>query len=183
MIPPKIANLHRMPKQLKEVYIALGSNLDEPEENLRRAAVRLSDLSEGKFSASSVWVSKPEGFVEEVPDFCNAVVRLRVSISATELLRKLQAIEQDFGRTRSPGSDYEPRRLDLDIIDYDGDCIDELGLTVPHPRAHERQFVLVPMQEICATFRFPDRQESLEELIASAPTNPMQKSIRLIPSA
>ena len=166
----------------KKVYIALGSNLDDPAANLGRAAADLAAISVTEMLASSIWVSSPEGFAERVPDFCNAVVAISVDLQALPLLNELQVIERKFGRLKTNVDFYESRRLDLDIIDYDGTCMDSPGLTLPHPRAFERQFVLQPLLEIAPEFRFPGKTETLEALIARAPSNPMRRTTRLIPS-
>ncbi len=178
---------------VKQVYIALGSNLDSPSENLQRAAGRLAAIATGNLKTSSIWVTKPEGFSEEVPDFCNAVIAMSVRLSPQALLGELQAIEAAFGREHRPdianaasrqsATGYASRRLDLDIIDYDGQLIDEPDLTLPHPRAFKRQFVLAPLNEVNPTFRFPGIEASIESLMASAPINKMERVTRLIPLA
>lgn len=164
-------------------YIALGSNLGESAKNLRHAAAALQQLSKQPIRSSSIWRTKPEGFEESVPDFCNAMVAIEVSISATELLMKLKAIEASFGRVRSEHKRYSSRTLDLDIIDFGGQVCSQIGLELPHPRAHIRQFVLLPLQELNVDFRFPNLDMGIDKLIENAPSNPMRKSIPLIPLA
>ncbi len=164
-------------------YIALGSNLGDSDKNLRLAAAALQQLSVQPIRTSSIWRTKPEGFEESVPDFCNAMVAIEVSISATELLLKLKTIEKTFGRVGSEDKRYSSRTLDLDIIDFGGQVSSQIGLELPHPRAHIRQFVLLPLQELNVDFRFPNLDISIDNLIEIAPNNPMRKSIPLIPLA
>ena len=168
-------------------YIALGSNLGDSDKNLRLATASLQQLSVQPIRTSSIWRTKPEGFEESVPDFCNALVAIEVSISATELLLKLKAIEESFGRARieerSENKRYSSRTLDLDIIDFGGQVSSQIGLELPHPRAHIRRFVLLPLQELNVDFRFSNLDMGIDKLIENAPSNPMRKSIPLIPLA
>lgn len=166
----------------QKVIIALGSNLDDPAGNLGRAAAALTKLSVEPIDCSSVWTSVPEGFDEPVPDFCNAVVRMFFDGSPLGLLEKLQVIEMLFGRKRV-AERYLSRRLDLDLIDWNGEMLDVPGLQLPHPRAAQRRFVLLPLKEVEPDYRFPGRPESLDELISQAPDNQMVRTTRLIPLA
>lgn len=150
------------------VYLGLGSNLGDPSLNIRRAISEIESLGVTSLNTSSLWRSEPVGFDEPVPEFVNAVVRFATRLSAVELLERLQAIERKFGR-KGGSNGYAPRILDLDVIDFGGQIVDEAGLTLPHPRAAERLFVLLPLQELSREFRFPDRHESLEALVSQAP--------------
>lgn len=167
------------------VYIALGSNLGEPEVNLSKAAQQLGALSAAPMLASSIWESVPEGFGEHerVPGFLNAVVQISVSLGPESLLTQLQQIERRLGRSGKSGTGYESRTIDLDMIDFGGQHYQLPGLTLPHARAHQRRFVLLPLQEINPEFRFVDRLASLDELIRQSPENPMRRLSRLIPLA
>jgi 2-amino-4-hydroxy-6-hydroxymethyldihydropteridine diphosphokinase len=175
----------------KSTYIALGSNLGDQEENLCLAATELQKLSLSPLVASSIWWSKPEGFDEDVAEFCNAVVAAEVEMAAEELLVRLKEIEQQLGRTRGKSrgesGTYLSRTIDLDIIDYDLRVLKTKGLELPHPRAASRRFVLLPLQEVAPGYRFPGLEHSLEHdleaLIQMAPENTMRKSNRLNPLA
>jgi 2-amino-4-hydroxy-6-hydroxymethyldihydropteridine diphosphokinase len=98
-------------------------------------------------AASSLYRTPPWGD-EAQPPFLNAVIRLKVEREAFALFRKLQAVETSLGRRRDPARRWGPRILDLDLLLFDEAVIDVPGLTVPHPRLHERAFVLVPLEEI-----------------------------------
>jgi 2-amino-4-hydroxy-6-hydroxymethyldihydropteridine diphosphokinase len=139
----------------RQVIIALGSNLESSagtgEETLRAATERIAAL-EGidRVVVSTTLRSRPAGPVQRQPDFHNAVLSAYTTLEPLSLLRKLQAIEREFGRVRE-GKDYVPggsRTLDLDIIDYEGEVLDTEELTLPHPRALARDFVVVPLLEV-----------------------------------
>lgn len=165
------------------VYIGLGSNLGDTVKNLEQGALAISRLSIGSLRGSSIWTSRPEGFAKEVPDFANAVMSMQVCLEPETLLNHLLTLENEFGRDRrSQGSGYQSRTLDLDIIDFGGRAHSSLNLALPHPRAHARQFVLLPLQELDADFQFCHRPGSLASLIAAAPDNRMVRLTPLIPS-
>ncbi|MCX2726554.1 2-amino-4-hydroxy-6-hydroxymethyldihydropteridine diphosphokinase [Thermomicrobium sp. 4228-Ro] len=125
-------------------YIGLGSNLGDRRATLRAAVRRLSE--HGRIVAvSSLYETEPVGFRDQ-PWFLNAVIALETDLDPRELLRTLLAIERSFGRERTFRN--APRTLDLDLLLYDGVVENSVGLTVPHPRLHERAFVLVPLAEI-----------------------------------
>lgn len=127
-----------------KAVIALGSNIGDPEANLDLAMALLRDATEVK-KVSSYYKTKPVGF-EDQPDFLNAVCIIETELPAMELLRMLNGIEKVMGRERK--IKWGPRSIDLDIIQY-GDLISKAEeLTLPHPRAHERKFVLEPWHEI-----------------------------------
>jgi 2-amino-4-hydroxy-6-hydroxymethyldihydropteridine diphosphokinase len=125
-------------------YIALGSNIGDPRKNVEQAIAHLSNL--GVLTArSSLYATKPWGVTEQ-PDFCNAVVQLETTQSPFELLRSMQAIENQMGRTQT--YKWGPRLIDLDLLTYGELTIGDPLLTVPHPHMNERAFVLVPLAEI-----------------------------------
>src|SRR6266704_3497719 len=129
-----------------KAFVGLGANLGRPEAQVRRAIAALGEIPKTRLvSASSLYRSAPVG-VGEQPDFINAVAEIETRLSALTLLDELLAIEARFGRRReSPGA---PRTLDLDLLLYGNQVIAEPGLIVPHPRMHERAFVLAPLAEI-----------------------------------
>jgi 2-amino-4-hydroxy-6-hydroxymethyldihydropteridine diphosphokinase len=124
----------------------LGSNLDRPREQVLSAFTELARLPETRLAArSSLYGSAPLGYAAQ-PDFVNAVAKLETGLAPERLLAELQAIETRHARTRSfPDA---PRTLDLDLLLYGESVIDIPGLAVPHPRMHERAFVLAPLAEI-----------------------------------
>lgn len=134
----------------KTAIIALGSNLENPAEQVRAALAQIARLPKTALqAASSLYVSAPVGYTDQ-PDFINAVCRVETELSAAELLDCLQSLEQAFGRMRSFRN--APRTLDLDIIDYAGEPSEDERLTLPHPRAHERSFVMLPLAEIAPDY-------------------------------
>ena len=136
------------------VAIALGSNLDDPEAQVRRAFDEIGALPATRLLArSSLYRTAPVGYADQ-PDFVNACALVETSLAPRALLDELLAIEQRHGRVRTIPNG--PRTLDLDLILYGDRHIDEPGLTVPHPRAHERDFVLKPLLEI-----WPDAMKAL----------------------
>lgn len=127
-------------------FIALGSNLGDPESKVRQGIAALAELPQGQLiAASSLYRSAALDHADQ-PDFVNAVARISTGLAPQALLAALLAIEQRFGRERSFRN--APRTLDLDLLLYDAQNIDEPGLAVPHPRMHERAFVLAPLLEI-----------------------------------
>lgn len=128
-------------------YVGLGANLGDRERTLR-AAVDAFGAEEGieVVAVSTLRETDPVG-VGDQPRFLNGVAALETSLGARELLDRLLAVERRFGRVRVPG-EHGPRTLDLDLLLYGDKTIDEPGLAVPHPRLHERRFVLEPLVEL-----------------------------------
>ena len=132
------------------VVIALGSNLDNPAQQIRGALDALSSHPDIRLEqASSLYMTAPVGY-DNQPDFVNAVCTVSTNMCGISLLSLLNRIDADFGRVRSFRN--APRTLDLDIIDFDGLSSDDPRLTLPHPRAHERSFVIRPLAEILPDF-------------------------------
>lgn len=151
-----------------QAYVGLGSNLEQPEEQLLRALDELSRLPGTRLSASSgLYRNPPMGPVPQ-PDYVNAVAALETGLSPLELLDGLQAIEQAHGRVRIER--WGPRTLDLDLLLYAERVIDEPRLQVPHPGLHERPFVLYPLAEIAPGLIIPGRG-SLAEWLAQCPSS------------
>ena len=126
--------------------VALGSNLGEPEAQVTRGFGELALLPQTRLVARSpLYRTKPVGYADQ-PDFVNACALLETALAPQQLLQGLLAIEARHGRVR--GIPNGPRTLDLDIVLYGEQVIDEPGLTVPHPRAHERAFVLRPLLDV-----------------------------------
>ncbi len=136
--------------QIHFAVIALGSNLAEPARQVRAALSALEAHPQIQIEkTSSLYVTAPVGY-DDQPDFVNAVCSVRTSLDGVSLLAVLNGIEADFGRERTFRN--APRTLDLDIIDFDGISSDDPHLTLPHPRAHERSFVMKPLAEILPDF-------------------------------
>lgn len=147
-------------------YVGLGSNLDEPETQILRALDELERLSGTRLVArSALYRNPPMGPVPQ-PDFVNAVAALETGLGAIELLDALQGIEQAHGRVRNER--WGPRTLDLDLLLYADNVIDEPRLRVPHPGLHERPFVLYPLAEIAPGLTIPGHGP-LAEWVAKCP--------------
>jgi 2-amino-4-hydroxy-6-hydroxymethyldihydropteridine diphosphokinase len=128
-------------------FVGLGANLGDRETTIRAALAALAEEDGIEVVAvSTLRETEPVG-VGPQPLFLNGAAELETTLSARELLDRLLATEQRFGRTRIPG-EHSPRTLDLDLLLYGEEQIDEPGLTVPHPRLHERAFVLEPLREL-----------------------------------
>jgi 2-amino-4-hydroxy-6-hydroxymethyldihydropteridine diphosphokinase len=155
--------------------IALGSNLEDPEGQVRRAFDEIAALPETKLTArSKLYRTAPAGYREQ-PDFVNACALVETGLAPRALLDNLLTIEQHHGRVRSIPNG--PRTLDLDIVLYGEQVIDEPGLTVPHPRAHEREFVLKPLLDVWPDAVIPGRGRAAELVIpAEAGTQPQRLS-------
>lgn len=127
-----------------KAVIALGSNIGNPKENLDLAIALLREATEVE-KVSSYFATKPVGYLDQ-PDFLNAVVIANSELPAMELLKMLHGIEKAMGRERT--IKWGPRNIDLDLIQYGSLLSNSEELTLPHPRAHERRFVLEPWHEI-----------------------------------
>lgn len=137
-------------------YVALGSNLDQPIAHVQRAFAELDAIPDTRcVKRSSLYRSDPMGPADQ-PDYINAVAALDTQLPATALLRQLQALETAHGRVRT-GAQWGPRTLDLDLLLYGSQQIDEPDLKVPHPGLHERPFVLYPLAEIEPELVVPGR--------------------------
>jgi 2-amino-4-hydroxy-6-hydroxymethyldihydropteridine diphosphokinase len=137
-------------------YVGLGANLGDRERTLRDAVDALgAEDGIGVVAVSTLRETDPVG-VGDQPRFVNGVVALDTTLAARELLDRLLAIEQRFGRVRVLG-EHGPRTLDLDLLLYGDEELDEPGLTVPHPRLHERRFVLEPLAELAPGLVVPGR--------------------------
>ena len=127
-------------------FLGLGSNVGDRLETLQRA-VRLLEATPGVgvVASSRVYETEPVGGVEQ-PDFLNAVIEVETDLPARELLDACLAVEARLGRVREVR--WGPRTLDVDVLLFDREAIDEPGLTVPHERLHERSFALLPLLEL-----------------------------------
>jgi 2-amino-4-hydroxy-6-hydroxymethyldihydropteridine diphosphokinase len=146
-------------------YVGLGSNLGEREDFLARAMELLrAEPQIDVVAVSSVRETEPVDFVEQ-PRFLNAAVEVETELSPRALLERLLAVEQALGRRRD-GPRFGPRTIDLDLLLYGDEIVDEPGLTVPHPRLAQRRFALEPLHEIDPDLVVPGRGPVVELLSA-----------------
>jgi 2-amino-4-hydroxy-6-hydroxymethyldihydropteridine diphosphokinase len=137
-------------------YVGLGANLGEREATIRAACEALSaERGIEVVAVSTLRETEPVG-VGEQPLFLNGVAALDTTLEPGALLDRLLAVEKRFGRVRVAG-EHGPRTLDLDLLLYGNEQIEEPGLTVPHPRLHERRFVLEPLAELNPGLVVPGR--------------------------
>ena len=147
-------------------YIALGSNLGDRQAHLRSALAHLDDTPGTRLTAVSDFLATdPEHCPAGSPAFLNAVARLQTSLSPRELLTRCLEIEAHLGRRRDPAHRNAPRTLDLDLLLYDEVILDEPGLVLPHPRLHERHFVLAPLAELAPHLVHPTLRRPIRLLL------------------
>lgn len=157
----------------KQAYIGLGSNLQDPENQIRRALLTMQGLPGVELlKSSSLYQSQPMGPSEQ-PDFVNAVAKVSTVLDPAGLLTVLQRIEHLHQRVRK-SQRWGPRTLDLDILLYGDLEIDTKRLRIPHPGMSEREFVLIPLQEIEKDLIIPG-QGSLSEMIEKLPCYRLKK--------
>lgn len=140
-------------------FVGLGSNLDHPRRHVARALAALARLPRSRVvAASRNYISAPIGCAEPQPDYVNAVAAVRTSLSPAALLRLMHDIERRHGRTRGAHARRNAARtLDLDLLTFGRRRMHRPHLTLPHPRMHERVFVLKPLLDIAPTAVIPGR--------------------------
>jgi 2-amino-4-hydroxy-6-hydroxymethyldihydropteridine diphosphokinase len=155
------------------VVIALGSNLGDSRKIILDAMERLAAFAEGKMVRSSLWQTVPVDCPPGSPAFLNAVVVFEPKQGETPetLLHKLKSLEREFGR-RPKTIHNEPRPLDLDLIAFGNETRSTSELALPHPRAHERRFVLDPLNEMAPDYILPGQTKTVTELLSQLPSDP-----------
>ncbi len=156
-----------------DAYIGLGSNLSDPRTQVTQAIQELDEIEQTKLvTPSSLYRSKPMGPSDQ-PDFINAVAKITTKLSAQALLLALQKIEQAHQRKRK-SERWGPRTLDLDIILFGEQQIDTKSLKIPHYGLAEREFVLIPLQELQADLIIPGKG-TLTDLIKQLPSYHLER--------
>jgi 2-amino-4-hydroxy-6-hydroxymethyldihydropteridine diphosphokinase len=151
--------------------VALGSNLGDSRRIILEAMARLQNFSDQPILKSSLWQTSPVNCPHGSPAFVNAVVGLvpLADEKPETLLKKLRELEKEFGRAPKMVLN-EPRSLDLDLIAFDAETRSTAELMLPHPRAHERRFVLQPLNEIAPELILPGQRQTVSQLLAELPT-------------
>lgn len=144
-------------------YLGLGTNLGDRADNLRNALSRLRQIGEVE-AVSRVYESEPVGFREQ-PDFWNLAARIRTKCEPKELFFRVKQIERELGRSESIRNG--PRVIDIDILTYDQLVLHSPELSIPHPRLHERSFVLLPLADLDPDFRHPESRTTVRDMLAS----------------
>lgn len=151
-------------------YIGIGSNMDNPLEQCRKAIGLIAASPDLTLSqSSSFYKTEPVGITDQ-DWFVNAVVSAETMLSPSDLLNTLLGIEQQMGRTRQ--LKWGPRVIDLDLLFYDDSILESPGLKVPHPEIQNRRFILAPMNEITGELVHPVLKKSISKLLAELPATP-----------
>lgn len=149
-----------------DVFLALGANLGDRLASLRAACAAL-EAELGPLHRSPVYETPPWGYTDQ-PPFLNMVVQGRSALPPLALLDYLKALERDLGR--QPSFRYGPRQIDLDILFYDGQVFQHERLVIPHPRLHERAFVLVPLADLAPDLVHPVLGVTVRALLSAVET-------------
>ena len=153
------------------VYLALGSNLGNRLANLKQAVAALSPQMEVK-AKSHVYETPPRGY-EDQPRFLNQVIKLKTYLEPEPLLKHIKRLEATLGRKAS--FQNGPRLIDIDILFYDDLILNTASLVIPHPRLHERGFVLLPLMDIDPDLVHPANQKSVREMAALSDVEGIEK--------
>lgn len=149
-------------------FIGLGSNIGDGPDTIRKALTRLGEDPEIEvIRASSLYRSAPWGRTDQ-PDFTNAVAELATTLSAPELLQRLLQLEGELGRSRDTGH-WGPRLIDVDLLVFADQVFSTAELTLPHPRMHQRAFVLLPLLELEPEFEIPGVGNARDFLVSLEP--------------
>lgn len=165
---------------IRPAFIGLGANLGDPAGQIERALDAIANLPRTTLvMRSALYVSRPMGPADQ-PDYVNAAAQVDTGLSAPELLTELLAIERRQGRQRCANQRNGPRTLDLDLLLYEDLVCDDPALTLPHPGAHERDFVLVPLAEIAPQLVIPGRGR-ISELLPGCNSHGLRRFVRPAP--
>lgn len=150
---------------INKVYISLGSNLGQKEQNINQAIILLNNSVGKIIKNSSIHFSEPWGFTSN-NNFANKVIELLTELSPFELLNRTKLIEKKLGRTsKSINNIYTDRIIDIDILFYNDLILESENLTIPHKFIHEREFELIPLNEIACTYKHPIYNKTISKLL------------------
>lgn len=148
-----------------DAYIAIGSNLGDRDASLRSAVSAIAEHPDiNLINQSCILETDPVGDIDQDP-YLNGVIHVQTTLDPRTLLDTLLKIESEHGRDRSKEQRWGPRTLDLDLIVYADRIVNEPGLQIPHPRLHERSFVLIPLAEIAPDLLLPVHNETPRRLL------------------
>lgn len=147
------------------MFLALGSNLGDREENLNSAIAAIEREHICVVARSSIYETEPQG-VKDQPWFLNMVIECETRYFPLQLLTILLRLERELGRVREKSRRYQPRLIDIDLLLFGDVIMDTPRLTVPHPRMLERRFVLEPLAEIAPALKHPQTKQSLVKILA-----------------
>jgi 2-amino-4-hydroxy-6-hydroxymethyldihydropteridine diphosphokinase len=147
---------------MSTAYIGIGSNIGNRENNCRKAIKLIGKNGIAVRKQSGMYETEPWG-VKDQPKFINMAIEVETDKAPEELLRVLKEIEKEIGRTET--AKWGPRVIDLDILFYDDLILKRLGLEIPHPLLHEREFILKPLCEIAPDKRHPGTRKTVKEMI------------------
>jgi 2-amino-4-hydroxy-6-hydroxymethyldihydropteridine diphosphokinase len=166
---------------VKTVYFSLGSNIGDRQQLLQDAVDRLESPGLTVKRISSIYETEPM-YVKEQRSFLNLAVEAETSLFPMMLLSRIQKIELALGRKRT-GAPNGPRTIDIDILFYGTAAVHSVKLEIPHPRLHERRFVLAPMAELAPDFRHPRLHRTMRELLSQVEGQKVRKldiSLRIV---
>ena len=149
---------------MKRCYLLLGANLGDVQANIEKSLFLIGHKVGNIIAQSSLYQSEPWGY-ESRNIFYNICLQVSTNLSPLELLDLTQEIELEIGRTSKTKNGYEDRLIDIDILDYDGIILSSERLTLPHPRLHQRAFVLTPLFEIAPEFVLCSSNRTISELM------------------
>jgi len=157
---------------MNNAHLALGTNIEPRHSHMQQALALLEqDDSIKIIKRSSIYETAPVGYMDQA-DFLNMVIEIETTLSPMKLLDYCQSIEQQLGRVRNIR--FGPRTIDLDILTYNQENSTVERLIIPHPRMHERAFVLIPLQEIAPEFIIPVRNQRVVDIIDSLPESDIE---------
>ena len=149
---------------MKRCYLLIGANLGDVKANIEKSLILIAKKVGNIVAQSSLYQSEPWGY-ESTNIFYNICLEVNTHLSPLELLDITQEIELEIGRTSKTKKGYEDRLIDIDVLDYDGYILNSERLTLPHPRLHQRAFVLTPLFEIAPEFVLSSSNITISELI------------------
>lgn len=162
-----------------DVYISIGSNLDNPKSNVHRCIEELKKTARITFkNVSKFYLTSPMDYFDQ-PKFINCCVHLETEMEPNDFLLTIQSIEKKIGKEKQFTSG--PRRIDIDILLFDDLVVIHNELRIPHPRLHQRRFVLIPLMDLNKSLLHPELNQTVEEIFNNLPNNPLE-TVESIPA-